>query len=102
MSPAAFLLSFACALCLAQVERAADQPTEEFKGRVLEAIDSTVTVAVKAGKEPPVGTKVEIYIFIAESERNQTLGMGRVTAVNEGRVTVLLDSKSGQIEKNHL
>lgn len=98
MSPASVIISVVCALCFLQVDTAPRQQ----RGRILEVSDTEATIAVKAGQEPPAGTKIEVYIEVPELEGIAILATGRVTSVKDGVVTATLESKTGRIEKNHM
>lgn len=74
----------------------------EIKGRVLAITDNTVTIAVRAGIEPPVGDKVEIYIELPDLDGIAVLATGRVSELRDGVVIATLDSKNGRIDKNQL
>ena len=72
------------------------------KGRVVGIEAEAVTIAVRAGEEPAIGDKVEIYIELPDLDGIAVIGAGRVTEVKESAAIARLETKTGRIDKNQM
>ena len=93
-----FTTAAACFVLVCQLEDAA----KDTHGKVLEVDAKTVTISVKVGQEPKLGTKCEFYVELPDQGGTAIIGTGRVKSIEEGRAVATIDTKTGRISKNHL
>ncbi|MCC7084401.1 MAG: trypsin-like peptidase domain-containing protein, partial [Pirellulales bacterium] len=95
------LYSIVMVLC-STMAQLGDPAIPTTKGRVISVAEDTVTIAVRAGEEPVLGDKIEIYIELPDLDGIAVLATGRVTQVTETSAIARLESKTGRIGKNQL